>query len=359
MTKPGSVLLGYLHEPTFTVNFVQSLEALRSWDASHNQLLGQFATMKCEAGGIPEGRDRLVDALLSSDCEWLFMVDSDMGFAPDTLDRLLDAAASGSKPVVGALCFAWREAATDGMGGFRHVPRPTILDWIEHEDGVRRFTGRLTYPADSMVQCGATGAACMVIHRRVFEKLAEQGLCGTREGGRPSWYARVPDSTGALLGEDVSFGVRCMAAGIPTWVHTGIRTTHAKTIYVSEQDFLDSQLPTPATDFVGVVAPELSEPSWTSLLASTGLARFCDLDDIRDEVRWLLFPTSDTVFGPGWLDHAQHTAATFGAEVVMLGGTVPMISRDLWDRTGDVDAAIAEAIDKRTFQTCPAAKVWP
>ena len=39
-------------------------------------------------------------------------------------------------------------------------------------------------------------------------------------------------------------------------------------------------------------------------------------DDIRDEIRWLLFPTSDTVFGPGWLDHAQHTAATFGAATV-------------------------------------------
>lgn len=368
MTAAGSVMLGYLHEPHLASSFVSSLDGLRTWDATHDQLLGQWAAMKCEAGGIPEGRDRLVDALLESDCEWLFMVDSDMGFAPDTLDRLIDAADNGTHPIVGALCFAWRETGSDGMGGFRHVPRPTILDWFEHEDGVKRFTGRITYPPNSMVRCSATGAACMVIHRRVFEKLASSGLTASRAGGAPSWYGRVVGTDGSLLGEDVSFGVRCMAAGIPTWVHTGIKTTHQKTIYVAEEDFYASQLPPPATDRVTVVA-DTESPEWAaSLVASTGLATIAtDPAATRDD--WIVIPTPTTTFGPGWFDHAQHTARTFDAEFVGLAeGKVWMVARTLWDRQavhGESDPvrvakwALHEASQKRTYAFCPAAKVWP
>jgi hypothetical protein len=47
----------------------------------------------CGAAGIVEGRNSIAAAFLDkTECEWLFMVDSDMGFAPDTVDRLIEAA---------------------------------------------------------------------------------------------------------------------------------------------------------------------------------------------------------------------------------------------------------------------------
>jgi len=322
---------------------------LVGFDMANDRRLNGWASIKCASGGIPEGRNQLATALLNSDCEWLFMVDADMGFEPVALYQLLSLADPVNRPIVGGLCFAQREAFDDGSNGFRCVPRPTIFDWIQHDDGHWRFTGRSHFPVNSLVECAATGGAFIVIHRSVFERIKES------EG--ETWFDRVRGTDGSLIGEDISFFVRCQALGIPLFVHTGVRTTHLKNLWLGESDFWQSFYAPPATDLVDVIVPVLHRPQnvkpfMESLRASTGLARawfVCEEgDDVQaDEVRsyggnvlfhsgsfakkanfafdqlsalseaqWVFLAGDDVKFRPGWLDHCFEVARRYKAKVV-------------------------------------------
>ena len=349
MSPKSDVLVGYLHPHEVSTSFHKSLMALVGYDMAHDRRLNGWASIKCASGGIPEGRNQLATALLNSDCEWLFMVDADMGFEPVGLYQLLSLADPVNRPIVGGLCFAQREAFDDGSNGFRCVPRPTIFDWLQHDDGHWRFTGRSHFPVNSLVQCAATGGAFILIHRSVFERIKEsEGEC---------WFDRVRGTDGSLIGEDISFFVRCQALDIPLFVHTGIRTTHLKQLWLGESDFWQSFYAPPASERVDVIVPVLHrpqniEPLMKSLLASTGLARvWFVVEDGDDEVAleavrcggrvyfesgsfakkvnfafnrlrnqgpapWVFLAGDDVRFRPGWLDHAQEVARRYGAQVV-------------------------------------------
>src|SRR3954451_3931639 len=80
----------------------------------------QLISQACPSGDPSEARNRVTAHFLDkTETEWLWWVDADMGFEPDTLTRLLDAADPDARPVVGALCFGLRNAAADGCGPTR------------------------------------------------------------------------------------------------------------------------------------------------------------------------------------------------------------------------------------------------
>lgn len=319
--------------------------ALVGYDISHSRRLNGWASIKCASGGIPEGRNELGKALLASDNDWLFMVDADMGFEPVALEQLLSIADPIERPIVGGLCFAQREAYDDGANGFRCIPRPTIFDWVQHEDGHWRFTGRTHYPVNSLIKSAATGGAFIIIHRSVFEKIKDsEGEC---------WFDRVRGTDGSLIGEDISFFVRCQALEIPLYIHTGIRTTHMKQLWLGEQDFWQSFYAPPATETVDIFIPTLNrphniEPLMVSLRASTGLALPWFIVEEGDDATiaevercggywiehsgtfaekinfaytqtdapWVFLAGDDVRFRPGWLDHAQDIARRYNARVI-------------------------------------------
>jgi hypothetical protein len=337
--------LGYLHSNHISSSFHDSLFDLLAWDLSHDQHLGPWTRMRCAAGGLPEGRNELAKSLIDESMEWLFMIDSDMGYQADILDQLHAVADPLDRPIVGGLCFAQREVAPDNAHGYRCEARPTIYDWVEHPDGHKRMTGRNNYPVNTLVRAAATGAACLLIHRSVFEKIsAEYG---------PAWFDRMRGTDGSLLGEDISFFVRCGALDIPLHIHTGIRTTHHKELWLGETEFWSQFTPPPATEPVTVIVPVLHRPDnvaplVTSLRASTGLAEALFVTEVDDLLEWaaiskagakhivhpgtfaekvnaamehvttsrIFITGDDVVFRPGWLDHLQFFADTFGAKVI-------------------------------------------
>lgn len=354
----NDVLWGYLHPNEIAASTHQSILDLVGYDLSGPRRLKTWVRVKCGSMGIPEGRNDLTKEFLKGDSQWLFMTDSDMGFAPDTLDALLSVADATERPIIGGLAFAQRESVPDGLNGFRCFPRPTILDWIEHEDGISRFTGRAHYPVNTLTRCGATGCAMLLIHRSVIEAIAE------KHG--EVWFDQLNDATGMKMGEDVSFFVRTQSLKFPLFVHTGIRTNHLKSLWLGEDDFWTSFIAPPATEEVDVIVPVLHrpqniEPLMTSLRASTGLAtawfvtEMGDREEVEEIVRcggcaishvdahtfsekvnhayrvtgggdpatrhkpprpWLLLVGDDVRFRPGWLDHAQDVHRRYGANVV-------------------------------------------
>jgi GT2 family glycosyltransferase len=339
----GAVTVAYLHPNDVAHSWHESMTNLVGYDLAHEQrvIRGGWLGMKCGAGGLDRGRTLTVEQFLRErDAEWLFWVDADMGFSPDVVDRLFEVADPVERPIVGGLCFAMAETTTDGFGGFRTAPRPTIFDWVDSGEKAG-FQGRAWYPVNELVRCAGTGSACVLIHRSVFEKIAaEQG---------PVWYDRVKNpSTGELISEDLSFCVRAGLAGVPVYVHTGVRTTHQKTVWLGEPDWWAWAQAPPATEQTAVIVPVMrrpqnAEPFMRSLRASTGLATVYAIADAGDDDTiaawraagadvlvldadgpgtfahkvnaaygfypaaepWLFLTGDDVRFHPGWLDHAQ------------------------------------------------------
>lgn len=354
-----SVTVAYVHQNKVTYSWHHSMVELVGHDlVNHARILsGGYIAMRCGSDGLVEARNRAVKEFLrDKPADWLFWIDTDMGFAPDTIDRLLAVADPVERPVVGGLCFSMRETDTDNMGGWRTAPTPTIFDWA-HSGDQMGFAVRWEYPINSVVQAGGTGSACILIHRSVFERI--------EQAHGPIWYNRVPNtSTGQLVSEDLSFCLRMGALGIPLFIHTGVRTTHMKPTWVAEEDYwrhnaVPATVPA-ATDEVAVIVPVMrrpqnAKPFMESLRATSGLARVyavCDLDDestayawanagatvlyyeagypesagtfaqkmnhgLRETREpWLFLVGDDVRFHAGWLDHAQHVARTTGAKVI-------------------------------------------
>jgi GT2 family glycosyltransferase len=343
---PADVLLAYLHPDNVSASFHASLLELIQHDATHNRRLAQWVKVECASGGIPEGRNQAVEQMLSTDCEWLLFVDADMGFEGDILDRLLEVADPVERPIIGGLCFAARKVGTDDRGGSRIVAQPTLFDLVDHGDGFGpRMTGRNHFPPNTVAKVDGTGAAMLLIHRSVLTRIADKWGA--------TWFDRVKSTDGSLMGEDIAFFTRCVALEIPTFVHTGAKTTHAKTIWLSDEDYWRTCMPPPATEECAVIVPvyrrpQNAEPFMRSLVASTGLAVCVAVCDDKadadawdaagadvfmvkepsfahkcnagyrfaDEEPWMLFVGDDVRFHPGWLDHVQWIANKYHRDFV-------------------------------------------
>ncbi len=282
---PGEpVTYAYVHDYEVTHSFLESLVQMVGYDMGHGAHLiqGGWIAMRCGTDGLVQARNQTIQGFLESKVEWLLWLDTDMGFAPDTLDRLLSVADPVKRPIIGGLCFALREFAPDGMGGFRTTPNPTIFDWVTTPNGEQGFRARASYPVNSMVKCSGTGSACILIHRSVFERI--------RKEHGDVWYNRIPNETmkGQPISEDLSLCLRAQALDMPVYIHTGVRATHFKSFWLGESDYWQRAIAPPATEPVDVLVPVLgrpqnAEPFMQSLRASTGLASVHALADNGDE----------------------------------------------------------------------------
>jgi hypothetical protein len=164
---------------------------------------------------IAAGRNDLVRHFLESGADWLMMLDDDMAFEPDAIERLLQAAHPEHRPIVGGQCFA---GGRDGWFStmFRMHPE------------TKKLTRMDRWPEGELVLVDATGAANLLIHRSVFLKLAEDY--------KPPWeWFQETMLEGRDVGEDITFCLRARAAGFPIFVHTGVEFGHAKMVVVDRE----------------------------------------------------------------------------------------------------------------------------
>lgn len=235
--KPGSVAVGFLDPGEWSASFGMSLVDLYLADAHTSRRIiqdGKQLRNFCSAGGIVAGRNEIAAQFLdATECEWLFMVDSDMGFAPDTVERLVEAAHKYDRPVMGGLCFALRRDSAGPLYATRYVTVPTIYNFVE-TDSEAGFQSICTYPRDEVTVVGATGAACLLVHRRALFKV--------REKYGPHWFDPIPNPKGSTaFSEDLSFCVRLAACDVPIHVHTGVKTSHYKGGIYLDEDLYDAQ----------------------------------------------------------------------------------------------------------------------
>jgi glycosyltransferase involved in cell wall biosynthesis len=370
-----NVYLAYLHPNEISASFVKSVKDLLIYDATRGHRIAGEGAIRSSGYGLPEARNTIANHVLNEPrFEWLLSLDADMGFAPDILERLLAAADPKERPIVGGLAFAYQDLGYDHYNSVRNVPKPTIYQWVDGEP-----RGVSHYPVNTLVPSWGTGCAIVLIHRSVLEKI--HGKYGA------NWYDRIPRAKNSVgdgpYGEDISFHIRAQALGIPTFVHTGIRSSHHKEIFVQEEDFWQSFHAPPATQLVDVIVPTVRARTANigslarSLQASTGLANLILVLDDEDHLAeidmdvpfqtviqpgsfpvkvnagykassapWVQVVGDDVRFHPGWLDHQQWVAKIYDAKVigsndlansrVMAGehATHWMIARDYIDGQG-------------------------
>lgn len=361
---PGTVrwVTLYDDEHGFSPNYVQSLMPTLAYSSARGHGLTSWAFKHAKSYDIAEARNQATKDFLESDIEWMWFIDSDMGWEPDALEKLLAVADPKERPIVGGLCFgftAGEDGAGEAQGPFKH-PFPTLYDLAEEDDNIG-FRVRWYYRPAALQQVGATGAAFLLIHRSALERMrAKHG---------ETWWTRIKHPKAkSTWGEDTSFCVRAGTCGIPIYVDTRVRTSHLKPIYVSEETFADQLVAPPADVEVDVIVPVLGRPEhaarfMTSLRASTGLAHVtavategddevidawrrygadvivnppertsfpCKCNDAYRATRrpWMLFVGSDVVFRAGWWDHALLTARTTNAAVVATNDMCNLDVRD-------------------------------
>ncbi|HSZ41807.1 MAG TPA: hypothetical protein VK817_17770 [Trebonia sp.] len=206
-------VIGYVHGGLVRAEFAASLLAVC--------MEGKTAVDAVIAVGsgpnISTARNMVTRSFLEErTADWLFMCDTDMWFPPDTVDRLVAAADPVERPVVGGLCFSQN---TDNGGG---EPYSTMYELAER-DGELCFVRYKKWPEDACVPVSATGAACLLVHRTALETVAK------RTGDKAAPWFRESTAGSALIGEDLTFCLRCAAAGVPVHVHTGVKAGHMKT----------------------------------------------------------------------------------------------------------------------------------
>lgn len=229
-----AVTVAYLHPGHVTASFHTSLLNLVAYDLGHCQRVarGGYLSSWCASGRLVEGRNQLAATFLEQGHDWLWMVDTDMGFAPDTIDRLVASAHPRRRPVVGGLAFGQYQVDVDEIGAPRFEPFPTLYRWYE-DDQRAGFTRIDDYEPGEVVEVAGTGAACLLIHRSVLAEI--------RERWGPVWFTQIPHPKAGVISEDLSFCIRVAAIDRPVHVDTSVKTSHEKNVFLTEAHYLQQR----------------------------------------------------------------------------------------------------------------------
>ena len=157
-------------------------------------------------------RNQLASRFLGS---FVLMLDCDHQFSPDLLDRLLRIA---------------NEIDADVLSGvylLKNPPHlPVLYEWVDL-NGSEALQPLATFPPEcEVLQIGSAGGGCLLVRRRVFERMADELHEGPFDRIKP-------------YSEDHSFFVRCRRLGIPCWAALKVECHHLRTapLAVADQDW--------------------------------------------------------------------------------------------------------------------------
>jgi hypothetical protein len=242
--SPGTVIPSVVDGQEWAACFGLSWTDLMLRDqAVSNRMIregGQYVRKVSGTMGVASARSEIARYFLDhTDAEWLFMVDSDMGFAADTVDRLVESAERNSVPVIGALAFAQKldpDVRQGDLYAARFRIQPTLYAYLERPNGEAGFRSITKYRRDAFQKVAGTGAACILIHREALEAVGQDPfmpITDPKAGG---------NGTPRTFSEDLSFCIRVQAAGLEMGVDTAVKTTHYKGgIFLDETAFAMQQ----------------------------------------------------------------------------------------------------------------------
>ena len=162
----------------------------------------------------------IADALKNHpDFSHLLLVDSDMTFGEDALDRLL----AHQKDIVSGTCVKRVDPAV-----------PVAKIWSER---YQNYAELRDWPDETgLIEVDAVGAAFLLLTRKVILDLAEAYHPKEfRESGNGWWFSYRKNVNGGELGEDVSMCWAAARLGFRIWLDTDLQIGHlGKYVYTLE-----------------------------------------------------------------------------------------------------------------------------
>lgn len=176
------------------------------------------AVIQAQGPYIPQNRNLVCERFLQLPvkCDWLWFFDIDIEFGPAILDKLLDAADSRDRPIVGALYL--NQVTGQPLGTW----------WPTWSDEVGRIEKVVMGEIHELT---SVGMGCTLIHRSVIEKMAE-----VYKDDPWHWFGHdIVEREGIAerVGEDETFCGRAIKAGFT--VH-GLAelVNHCKTVAIGD-----------------------------------------------------------------------------------------------------------------------------
>lgn len=180
---------------------------------THTSLMGvdrpDFILLEASRGGdIAEKRENQIEEGMRLGCTHFILLDADMIYPPSTISDLFQLLQVHGADMAGGLCYRGYE------------PYDPLIWGLDNEDLLKPFED---YKFGDIVKAGATGAACLLIKREVFEKLE-----------RPWFRIQTEEKTvdGKLVvirrGEDTYFTRNATAAGFTLLINTAYDIGHLR-----------------------------------------------------------------------------------------------------------------------------------
>ena len=232
----NEVAVGYCRATNTDGAFTDALARLCLFDTKQGSNHIGALTVNICGPEIAAGRNELVQQFLDTDCRKLLMLDTDVVFHEDLLERLVMRSEMVTSPVHAGLYFT-------GGRADRIQPNYGLVTRDDH--GHLRFPriGQLPDHAD-MIQPDYVGAGCLLIDREVLEAVAREWVGRTVY----PWFETSQQQpcfecgfAGSRLSEDVVFSLRATAAGYPITVDLALECGHRRPYSLSRDAFTQQQ----------------------------------------------------------------------------------------------------------------------
>jgi hypothetical protein len=216
--------------------FTQSVLQLNNYFRDHN-VSSMFSFMFNESL-ITRARNALTNAFLKTDCTHLFFIDSDIGFNPPDVIRMIEA----DKEVIGGI---YPKKEINWSSVKRAMDNGVEFKDLKHHTGsfvvnLVGYAGEVTVPVNEPCEIYNAGTGFLLIKREVFEKLSPlvptykndvHDLGNTMAGQeeiKEFFATSIEPETERLLSEDYHFcyiwrkaGGKVYAAPWATLTHNG------------------------------------------------------------------------------------------------------------------------------------------
>lgn len=177
---------------------------------THHQIARNLhTTVAYQRGGnsVASNRNMIVKHFLESDAEVLMMIDDDIGVPPHAQE--LPGKLGDEWDVVGAACPIFVPA---------RWPIPVYAAFVTGQPGKYKL---LDDRADGLMACDGIGTGCVVIHRRVFDRIPAQPFQETIQEDH-------------IVSEDIAFCLHCNQAGVRMAVDFATVCDHVRAVSLLE-----------------------------------------------------------------------------------------------------------------------------
>jgi hypothetical protein len=243
LSHPGQrAVVGYVTSGTSVDEFYESLLESKHLDREQgtNRLQRPWRIRIKSSAALVRARNTVVREFLQMPGfpPWLFMIDTDMAWEPDALERLLLEASP--ERIVSGLCFAY-------TAGHRIIPTIYTLDEMGAMRSPLEQDPDWKLPENTMLQVDGTGAAFLCVHRRTLTRMQDWFAESSGARSENCWFreaemilpvpdAKPPNPTVSMhwTSEDLWFCRLAADTGLEVFVHTGVKVRHRKGVWLDE-----------------------------------------------------------------------------------------------------------------------------